>query len=80
MARAEALLSAQWEAEQLRVEAAHSEAKQCELAELRSKIERLDSEADHLHYESEGARVEADRLREKETQLQGPLREASLQA
>lgn len=65
-ARAEAQLSA---LEQLCVGAAHSEVKLCELAELRSRTERL---------ESEGAQVESDHLREEETQLQGALCEVNL--
>lgn len=48
-ARAEALLSAQREAEQLHARAAYSEAKESELAKLRSKAKRLESEATHLH-------------------------------
>lgn len=59
--------------------AAHSEVKLCELAELRSRTERLESEAVQLRSsEGEGAKVEADHLREEETQLQGSLCEVSL--
>lgn len=67
--RVEALLSAQREAEHLHVEATHPRAKQRELTLLCSNIEWFEGEVEQLRLEGEGARVEADRLREEETRL-----------
>jgi hypothetical protein len=66
------LLSVRREMEQLRVTAAHSVAKQRELAE------HLESEEGQLRSEGEGAQTEADRLWGEETQLRATLCEVSL--
>jgi hypothetical protein len=74
MARVETLLSAQREAEHLHVETADSKAKQRELTELCSKVERLRNYARR-------ARMPRSKLTAyggEETQLQVALREVSL--
>lgn len=53
--RAEVLLSTQWEAEQLRAVAAYYEAKERELAELRSKTGRLKGVVNRLHSKCDDA-------------------------
>ena len=79
-ARAEALLATQREVEQVRTKATCFEAKERELVELHSEVERLQGEASCLCSECHNAHGNVDRLWEEGSRLQGNLREMSLRA